>query len=66
MRVLAELWDDLKQELASENTMHLTTVSTLENEIETFFTAMNNAQSAKTKADNDYVKYTGEIKTLEK
>ena len=46
--------------------MHLTTVSTLENEIETFFTAMNNAQSAKTKADNDYVKYTGEIKTLEK
>ena len=66
MRVLAELWDDLKQELKSENDMHATTVSTLEQEIETFFTAMNNAAAAKKKADDDYVKFTGEIKTLEK
>jgi hypothetical protein len=38
----------------------------LTSEIETFFTAMNKASQAKTKADNDYVTLTGEIKTLEK
>jgi hypothetical protein len=27
---------------------------------------MNNAAAAKKKADDDYVKFTGEIKTLEK
>lgn len=58
MRLLGEIWDDLKAEKANEIAQHALNVGGLEGQIASFFNAYNAADVARTQADAEVVKFT--------